>query len=181
MSPRRSSGSPGVATSSSATPAFARARSSAKSSSAPARTHRPRRAGTSAACGSRRCRRRPSRARPSARGRPRPPGCARRHASVKVHRFAHRGQRPSDRLVTRIHLSKAEATEVEEQYVLDALRSGWIAPLGPQVDAFEAEVANLAGVGHALALASGTAALHLGLLGLGAGPGTVVIVPVSYT
>jgi len=96
---------------------------------------------------------------------------------VKVHRFAHRGQRPSDRLVTRIHLSKAEATEVEEQYVLDALRSGWIAPLGPQVDAFEAEVANLAGVGHALALASGTAALHLGLLGLGARPGTAVIVP----
>jgi dTDP-4-amino-4,6-dideoxygalactose transaminase len=79
--------------------------------------------------------------------------------------------------MSHIYLSKAEATEVEEQYVLDALRSGWIAPLGPQVDAFEAEVANLAGVGHALALASGTAALHLGLLGLGAGPGTAVIVP----
>ena len=67
--------------------------------------------------------------------------------------------------MSHIYLSKAEATEVEEQYVLDALRSGWIAPLGPHVDAFEAEVANLVGVGHALALASGTAALHLGLLG----------------
>ena len=79
--------------------------------------------------------------------------------------------------MSHVYLSKAEATEVEERYVLDALRSGWIAPLGPHVDAFEAEVADLVGVGHALALASGTAALHLGLLGLGAGPGTAVIVP----
>jgi dTDP-4-amino-4,6-dideoxygalactose transaminase len=77
----------------------------------------------------------------------------------------------------RIHLSKADTTEVEEQYILDAMRSGWVAPLGPHVDAFEAEIAARAGVSHALALASGTAALHLGLLGLGAGPGTAVIVP----
>jgi dTDP-4-amino-4,6-dideoxygalactose transaminase len=77
----------------------------------------------------------------------------------------------------RIHLSKADVTEVEEHYVLDAMRSGWVAPLGPDVDAFEAEMAARAGVSHSLALASGTAALHLGLLGLGAGPGTAVIVP----
>ena len=76
-----------------------------------------------------------------------------------------------------IHLSKADITEVEEQYVLDAMRSGWVAPLGPDVDAFEAEIAAKAGVSHSLALASGTAALHLSLLGLGAGPGTAVIVP----
>ena len=76
-----------------------------------------------------------------------------------------------------IHLSKADVTEVEEQYVLDAIRSGWVAPLGPDVNAFEAEIATRAGVSHALALASGTAALHLGLLELGAGPGTAVIVP----
>jgi dTDP-4-amino-4,6-dideoxygalactose transaminase len=75
------------------------------------------------------------------------------------------------------HLSKADITEVEEHYILDAVRSGWVAPLGPHVDAFEAEIAALAGVPHALALASGTAALHLGLLELGAGPGTAVIVP----
>jgi dTDP-4-amino-4,6-dideoxygalactose transaminase len=79
--------------------------------------------------------------------------------------------------MSRIHLSKADVTEVEEQYILDALRSGWVAPLGPDVDAFEAEIAARAGVSHALALASGTAALHLGLLELGAGPGTTVIVP----
>jgi dTDP-4-amino-4,6-dideoxygalactose transaminase len=79
--------------------------------------------------------------------------------------------------MSRIHLSKADVTEVEEHYILDAIRSGWVAPMGPHVDAFEAEMAARSGVSHALALASGTAALHLGLLGLGAGPGTTVIVP----
>jgi dTDP-4-amino-4,6-dideoxygalactose transaminase len=79
--------------------------------------------------------------------------------------------------MTRIHLSRADVSHVEEKYILDALRSGWVAPLGPDVDAFEAEMAACAGVSHALALASGTAALHLGLLGLGAGPRSAVIVP----
>lgn len=79
--------------------------------------------------------------------------------------------------MTRVFLSKADVTEVEERFVLDAVRSGWVAPLGPHVDAFEAEVAAMSGVEHALALASGTAALHLGLLHLGARPGTAVIVP----
>jgi len=77
----------------------------------------------------------------------------------------------------RIFLSKADVTELEEKYVLEALRSGWVAPLGPEVDAFEREVAARVGVGHAVALTSGTAALHLALLGLGARPGTVVVLP----
>lgn len=76
-----------------------------------------------------------------------------------------------------IHLSKADVTELEEQYVVSAIRSGWCAPLGPDVDAFEAEVAALVGVDHALALASGSAALHLAMLELGAGPGRVVVLP----
>jgi dTDP-4-amino-4,6-dideoxygalactose transaminase len=76
----------------------------------------------------------------------------------------------------RILLSKADVTEVEERYVLDAVRSGWVAPLGPHVDAFEAEIAERVGVAGALALSSGTAALHLALLQLGAKPGTVVVV-----
>lgn len=74
-----------------------------------------------------------------------------------------------------IYLSKADVTEVEERYVLEALRSGWIAPLGPEVDRFESEIAERVGVRHALALSSGTAALHLALLGLGARPGTAVL------
>lgn len=77
----------------------------------------------------------------------------------------------------RIHLSQAHVTQTEERYVLAALRSGWVAPLGPDVDAFEQEMADRVGVTHALALSSGTAALHLALLGVGARPGTVVVVP----
>ncbi|GGB83695.1 pyridoxal-5'-phosphate-dependent protein [Knoellia flava TL1] len=77
----------------------------------------------------------------------------------------------------RIHLSRAHVTDIEEKYVLEALRSGWVAPLGPMVDRFEREVAQRCGVSGALALASGTAALHLALLELGAGPGTVVVLP----
>lgn len=77
----------------------------------------------------------------------------------------------------RIYLSKAHVTEVEERLVLEALRSGWVAPLGPMVDRFEREIAERVGVGHALALSSGTAALHLALLELGARPGTVVVLP----
>ncbi len=57
------------------------------------------------------------------------------------------------------------------------MRSGWIAPLGPHVDAFEAEIAERVGVAGALALSSGTAALHLALLQVGAKPGTVVVLP----
>lgn len=79
--------------------------------------------------------------------------------------------------MTRIHLSKADVGEIEERYVLDALRSGWVAPLGPHVDAFESEIAARCGVAGALALSSGTAALHLALLDAGAGPGALV--PVS--
>ena len=79
--------------------------------------------------------------------------------------------------MTRILLSTPDVTQIEEEYVLDAIRSGWVAPLGPHVDAFEAEVADRVGVKHALALSSGTAALHLALLHLGARPGTVVVLP----
>lgn len=75
----------------------------------------------------------------------------------------------------RIYMSAPDVGELEEQYVLSALRSGWIAPLGPDVDAFEAEIAQRIGVEHAVALSSGTAALHLGLLSLGVKRGDIVI------
>ena len=79
--------------------------------------------------------------------------------------------------MSRILLSQADVTSVEEEYVLDALRSGWVAPLGPHVDAFEREIAQRVGVAGAVALSSGTAALHVALLGVGAGPETVVVLP----
>ncbi len=75
----------------------------------------------------------------------------------------------------RIHLSSPDVTDAEERALVRALRSGWVAPLGPEVDAFEAELAAQAGRRHAVALSSGTAALHLGLLALGVGPGDVVL------
>lgn len=74
----------------------------------------------------------------------------------------------------RIHMSSPDIGEAEHEAVLAAMRSGWIAPLGPDVDAFERELAARVGVAHGVALSSGTAALHLGLIVLGAGPGTVV-------
>jgi dTDP-4-amino-4,6-dideoxygalactose transaminase len=77
----------------------------------------------------------------------------------------------------RILLSTPDVGVREEQLVVEAIRSGWIAPLGPMVDAFEARIAERCGRRHAVALSSGTAALHLGLLELGARPGTVVVVP----
>lgn len=53
---------------------------------------------------------------------------------------------------------------LEQEYVQDAFSSNWVAPLGPHVDAFEREFCELIGVQHAVALNSGTAALHLALL-----------------
>lgn len=78
--------------------------------------------------------------------------------------------------MSRIYLSPPDVGPVERALLLDAFDSNWIAPLGPHVDAFEAELAEEVGVAHALALASGTAALHLGLGGLGVGPGDDVLV-----
>ncbi|TMQ07731.1 MAG: aminotransferase class I/II-fold pyridoxal phosphate-dependent enzyme [Deltaproteobacteria bacterium] len=74
----------------------------------------------------------------------------------------------------RIYLSPPELTGRELALLGEAVASGWIAPLGPQVDAFEAEVAHRLDMPHALALSSGTAALHLALLALGVGPGDTV-------
>ena len=62
----------------------------------------------------------------------------------------------------------------ELKYIKEAFDSNWIAPLGPHVDAFEKETAEFAGVKSALALSSGSAALHLGLKLLGVGAGDVV-------
>lgn len=72
--------------------------------------------------------------------------------------------------MTRIYLSSPDITSLEEKFVVDAIRSGWVAPLGPHVDAFEKEMATYVGTAHAVALSSGTAALHLALISWGIGP-----------
>jgi pyridoxal phosphate-dependent aminotransferase EpsN len=75
----------------------------------------------------------------------------------------------------RIHLSVPHLGEREQAYVREAFASNWISTVGPQLDALEAAFA--ARVGRpAVALASGTAAIHLGLRLLGVGPGDEVLV-----
>jgi pyridoxal phosphate-dependent aminotransferase EpsN len=73
--------------------------------------------------------------------------------------------------VARIYLSPPHVTGREAELVGEAIASNWIAPLGPHVDAFEAELSAVVGVEHSVALSSGTAALHLALVVLGIGPG----------
>ena len=74
----------------------------------------------------------------------------------------------------RIHLSSPDVGALEEEFVVDAVRSGWVAPLGPHVDAFEADMSERVGVEHAVALSSGTAALHLALVSWGIGSGDFI-------
>jgi dTDP-4-amino-4,6-dideoxygalactose transaminase len=77
-------------------------------------------------------------------------------------------------LSQRVWLSSPHLGDEETAFVEEAFRTNWIAPLGPHVDGFERELAAYAGVGHAAALSSGTAAIHLGLLLLGVKPGDTV-------
>jgi dTDP-4-amino-4,6-dideoxygalactose transaminase len=78
---------------------------------------------------------------------------------------------------TRVYLSPPHMSSTERELLLDAFDSNWIAPLGPHVDALEKEFAQKVGAKEAVALSSGTAALHLSLLLLGVGRGDEVIVP----
>ena len=71
-------------------------------------------------------------------------------------------------------MSSPDVGESEKKAILRALDSGGIAPLGPEVDAFEEEIAAACDRKYAVALSSGTAALHLALLALGVKPGDLV-------
>lgn len=77
--------------------------------------------------------------------------------------------------MTRVYLSQPHLEGDELEFVRDAFASNWVAPVGPQVDAFEREVADVVGVPYALALSSGTAAIHLSLRVLEINPGDEVL------
>ncbi len=62
-----------------------------------------------------------------------------------------------------ILLSSPHMSDFEREYVEQAFVSNWIAPLGPNLDAFEQEMAEYVDIKHAAALSSGTAALHLAM------------------
>ena len=76
----------------------------------------------------------------------------------------------------RIYLSPPHVFAREREFVADAFDSNWIAPLGPHVDAFERETAEVVGRDYGVALSSGTAALHLAIRMLGIGAGDEVLV-----
>ena len=76
----------------------------------------------------------------------------------------------------RVFLSPPHLSGLEEQYVANAFATNWVTPLGPHVDEFEKEFAAAVGAEHAVALSSGTAAIHLALLLAGVGPGDEVLV-----
>jgi dTDP-4-amino-4,6-dideoxygalactose transaminase len=75
----------------------------------------------------------------------------------------------------RLFLSPPHIGREELDFVREAFESNYIAPLGPMVDAFEREFAEYTGIPHCLALASGTAAMHLALRELGVGSGDEVL------
>lgn len=77
--------------------------------------------------------------------------------------------------MSRIWLSPPDLRGAERAYCAEAFDSNWVAPIGPQLDAFEREFAAKVGATYAVALASGTAALHLALRVAGIGPGDEVI------
>src|SRR5207248_5867898 len=95
------------------------------------------------------------------------------------------GRRPreDDRVVpaenTRIRLGWPDVGERELAEVAEVLESGMLT-MGPKVDELEAQLAAACEVEHALAVSSGTAALHLAVLALGLEPGDEVLVP-AYT
>ncbi len=74
----------------------------------------------------------------------------------------------------KIYLSSPTMHGEEQQFVQEAFDTNWVAPLGPHVNAFEKEMADYIGIGHAAALSAGTAAIHLAVLLLGIQPGDVV-------
>lgn len=76
----------------------------------------------------------------------------------------------------RIYLSSPTMHGEEQKYVQEAFDTNWVAPLGPNVNAFEKEMAAYTGCGYAAALSAGTAAIHLALKLIGAGAGDVVFV-----
>ena len=75
----------------------------------------------------------------------------------------------------KIWLSSPHMGTAEKIFVEDAFATNWVAPLGPNVDGFEADLSKYTGVANAAALSSGTAALHLALIIAGVGKDDIVL------
>lgn len=79
-------------------------------------------------------------------------------------------------LTSRIYLSPPHMSGAEMTYIQQVFADNWIAPVGPQLTQFEHDFCTYTGAKHAIALSSGTAAIHLALLTLGIGVGDEVLV-----
>ncbi|BBI32099.1 aminotransferase class I/II-fold pyridoxal phosphate-dependent enzyme [Cohnella abietis] len=77
---------------------------------------------------------------------------------------------------SRIYLSPPHLGEKELEFVREAFNTNWIAPLGPNVEGFEKDIVSYTGCNGALALSSGTSAIHLALRLAGVGSGDLVFV-----
>ena len=77
----------------------------------------------------------------------------------------------------KIYLSSPTMHGEEQEFIKEAFDTNWVAPLGPNVNAFEKELADYVGISHASALSAGTAAIHLALKVLGISQGDYVFVP----
>lgn len=77
----------------------------------------------------------------------------------------------------KIYLSSPTMHGKEQEFVKEAFDTNWVAPLGPNVNGFEKELAEYVGISHAAALDSGTAAIHLALKLAGVKEGDIVFVP----
>jgi len=75
---------------------------------------------------------------------------------------------------SRIYLASPHMSGLEQQYIKEAFDTNWVAPLGKNVDHFEAEVAQYVGAQGGVALSSGTAAIHLALILMGIGRDDIV-------
>jgi perosamine synthetase len=89
------------------------------------------------------------------------------------------GSESSNTVLQGIRLARPDTGSAELAAIAEVLESGMLT-MGPKVAEFEAALAAACGVGHAAAVSSGTAALHLAMLAVGVAPGDEVIVP-AYT
>ena len=77
----------------------------------------------------------------------------------------------------RIYLSPPSVSKIDKQYINAAFDSNWIAPIGPEINKFERDLASYLSIEHACAVSSGTAALHLALKVFGIKKGDKVLCP----
>jgi len=94
------------------------------------------------------------------------------NGTAPIHRIPKAVARPTN--LPRIYLSAPHMSGQEQQYLAEAFDTNWVAPIGPHIDRFEAEFAERIGLKHAVAVSSGTAAMHLTIRHLDLQPGEEV-------